>query len=67
LLSLAAFLPMAWLKPFGHYHYLPSALRAPFVVLMFVAVFRLVASAVSLPELRAPERRGPAPGSLLRP
>lgn len=67
LLSLVAFLPMAWLKPFGHYHYLPSALRAPFVVLMSVAVFRLVASAVSLPELRAPERRGPAPGSLLRP
>jgi hypothetical protein len=67
LLSFFAFLPMAWLKHFGHYHYLPSALRAPFVVLMFVAVFRLVASAVSLPELRAPERRGPAPGSLLRP
>ena len=67
LLSLVAFLPMAWLHPFGHYHYLPSAFRAPFVVLLCVAVFRLVASAVSLPGLLAPERRSPAPGSLLRP
>jgi hypothetical protein len=67
LMSFVAYLPMAWLKPFGHYHYLPSAFRAAFVVVLAAVVFRLVVSAVSLPELRAPARRGPAPGSLLRP
>lgn len=66
-LSFVTYLPMAWLKDFGHYHYWPSALRAPFVVLLFVLVMKLVASAASLPELRAPARRRPAPGSLLRP
>ncbi len=65
-LSAATFMPMAWLKHFGHYHYWPSALRAPFVVLLAVVVFRLVASAASLPALRAPSRPSPAPGSLLR-
>ena len=65
-LSFVTFLPMAWLHPFGHYHYWPSALRAPFVVLLAAVVFRLVVSAASLPELRAPARPGPAPGSLLR-
>ena len=67
LLSFFAFLPMAWLQPFGHYHYLPSAFRACYVVLLAAVVARLVFSAASLPELRAPARRGPAPGSLLRP
>ncbi len=67
LLSFFAFLPMAWLHPFGHYHYLPSAFRAAFVAVLAVVVLRLVVTAASLPELRAPARRGPAPGSLLRP
>ena len=66
-LSFVTYLPMAWLKDFGHYHYWPSAFRAPFVVLLFVLVMKLVASAASLPELRAPARQRPAPGSLLRP
>lgn len=67
LLSFFAFLPMAWVKAFGHYHYLPSAFRAAFVVVLGAVVARLVVSAASLPELQAPARRGPAPGSLLRP
>jgi hypothetical protein len=67
LMGFVAFLPMAWLQPFGHYHYLPSVFRAGFVVALGVAVARLVVIAVSLPELQAPPRRGPAPGSLLRP
>lgn len=67
LLGFVAFLPMAWLQPFGHYHYLPSVFRAGFVVALAVVVARLVVSAASLPELQAPPRRGPAPGSLLRP
>lgn len=67
LLSFVAFLPMAWLQPFGHYHYLPSAFRAAFVVALAAVVLRLVTTAASLPEVRAPQRLGPAPGSLLRP
>jgi hypothetical protein len=67
LLSLFAFLPMAWLQPFGHYHYLPSVFRAAFVVALAAVVLRLVVSAASLPSIRAPLRRDPAPGSLPRP
>lgn len=67
LLSALAFLPMAWLQPFGHYHYLPSVFRAVYVVLLGTAVWRMVLSAASLPELQAPSRPCPAPGSLLRP
>ncbi len=66
LLSVVAFLPMAWLQPFGHYHYFPSAFRAGFVVILGALVLRLVVSAVSLPVLRAPSRPCPAPGSLPR-
>ena len=65
LLSVVTFLPMAWLKHFGHYHYWPSAMRAPFVVLLGVVVFRLLVSAASPPVLQAPSRPRPAPGSLL--
>ncbi|HXH61910.1 MAG TPA: hypothetical protein VNI20_11200 [Fimbriimonadaceae bacterium] len=65
-MSFVAFLPMAWLKPFGHYHYLPSLFRAGYVVALAMVVARLVATAVSLPDLRAPARQSPAPGSLLR-
>lgn len=62
--SLAAFLPMAFLKPFAHYHYWPSAIRAVFVISLFGAISKLVVNAVSLPNLQAPPRPSPAPGSL---
>ncbi len=67
LFAFGAFMPMAWLKPFGHYHYFASAFRAAYAVTLSIVVLRLVASAVSLPEIRAPRRPDPAPGSLLRP
>jgi hypothetical protein len=67
LISTFAFLPMAWLHMFEHYHYLPAALRTGFVLALGAVAARCVVSAVALPELRAPARRGPAPGSLLRP
>ncbi len=67
IMSFVTFMPMAWLKMFEHYHYLPSAFRAAYVVVLSAVVVRLVVNAASLPELRAPARRGPAPGSLLRP
>ncbi len=63
-MSLAAFLPMAFLKHFEHYHYLPMALRTGFVLSAaggLVAAFRRAASPRSL---SAPPRSSPAPGSL---
>lgn len=66
LLSVLAFLPMAWLKPFAHYHHWPAAMRAPFVALLLLIVASAALSAVSPPALRAPPRRDPAPGSLPR-
>ena len=62
--SAVAIAPMAFLKPFAHYHYWPSALRSIFVVALFGAVAKLAVSAVSLPTVQAPRRPSPAPGSL---
>lgn len=65
-LSFLAFLPMAWLKPFDHYHYWPMTMRAVFVVVYASVVGSVALSAVSPPALRAPPRHDPAPGSLPR-
>ena len=65
--STLAFLPMAWLKHFDHYHYLPMAMRALFVAAMAVVAGKVFVSAVSRPALQAPPRLDPAPGSLPRP
>lgn len=65
--SFVAFLPMAWLKHFDHYHYWPMALRAGYVVAAATAALGLAISAASPPTLSAPRRRDPAPGSLPRP
>lgn len=64
LCSIFAFLPMAFLKPFSHYHYWAMSLRSIFVVLLIAAVWKMVLSAVSLPAVQAPQRSSPAPGSL---
>lgn len=61
-----AFFPMAWLKPFDHYYYLPLALRALFVVFVVGAALRASISAASPREIQAPPRQHPAPGSLPR-
>mgnify|MGYP000303680650 CR=1 FL=1 len=66
-LSLLAFLPMAWLKPFGHYHYWPMAIRAAFALGLWGLWWSLAVSATSRPALQAPPRRDPAPGSLPHP
>lgn len=66
-MSCLAFLPMAWLKRFEHYHYWPEVLRAVLVVLLVAEALRLAATAVSPPVLQAPPRPNPAPGSLPRP
>ncbi|MFN3683545.1 MAG: hypothetical protein ACK41F_06360 [Fimbriimonadaceae bacterium] len=66
-LSLLAFLPMAWLKPFGHYHYWPMAIRAAFALGLWGLWWSFAVSATSRPAVQAPPRRDPAPGSLPRP
>ncbi len=66
-MALVAYLPMAWQKYFAHYEYWPAAMWCGALVVMTRVVGRQVISAVSLPELRAPERFHPAPGSLPRP
>ncbi len=63
--SVVAFLPMAFLKQFPHYHYLPMALRAIFVVILVRVVWDFITRAASPPSLQAPVRLAPAPGSLL--
>lgn len=67
LLSVLAFLPMAFLKPFDHYHYLPMAMRAVFVVLLIQLTLRWWLTAVALPARQAPPRPRPEFGSPLRP
>jgi hypothetical protein len=67
LASLFAFAPMAFLKPFAHYHYWPMALRSLFVVALVGVVWELAVSAASPRGLQAPARPSPAPGSLPRP
>ncbi|HEY0866335.1 MAG TPA: hypothetical protein VGE01_03095, partial [Fimbriimonas sp.] len=66
LLSILAFLPMAWLQEFDHYHYWPMALRALLVAALVLVAKDLAAIAWSRPALQAPPRPTPAPGSLPR-
>lgn len=65
-MSVLAYLPMAWLKPFDHYHFWPMAMRSAYVVFLAIGVGEAVASALSPPTRQAPLRPRPAPGSLLR-
>lgn len=65
-MSAIAFLPMAWLKHFDHYHYLPMAMRALFVAVTAVVAGKALVSAASRPTIPAPPRLDPAPGSLPR-
>lgn len=42
-LSLLAFLPMAWVKPFEHYHFWPMAMRTALVLGLALTLSRLLA------------------------
>jgi len=66
-LAFLAFLPMAWLKPFDHYHYWPLAMRSLLIVGLFAVGLELLVSAWSPRGRSAPPRPAPAPGSLPRP
>ena len=65
-MSCLAFLPMAWLVRFDHYHYLPLAFRSLFVVAVGWVFLGSSATALSPRGLQAPPRSTPAPGSLPR-
>lgn len=66
-MGLLTFLPMAWLKYFGHYLYWPAAMWSMYVVLVAGLVGKLFLTAVSPPAIQAPARPHPAPGSLPHP
>jgi hypothetical protein len=66
-MSCVAFLPMAWLKHFDHYDYLPMAMRALLVSALIGVAGKALVSAASRPALQAPPRLDPAPGSLPHP
>lgn len=65
-LALFAYLPMAFLKQFGHYHYFPAAMLTLFVIALFEAYWPRLISAVSPQAIQAPKRLDRAPGSLPR-
>lgn len=53
LMGFFAFLPMAWLKFFSHYHYFPAVFFSLFVVLMVQVAFRSLRAALSPPPIDA--------------
>jgi hypothetical protein len=59
-----AYLPMAFLHQFGHYHYWPGAFLALFGVLACEQFLKALVTAVSPRALQAPPRSSRAPGSL---
>lgn len=63
-MSFLAFLPMAFVKHFAHYHYLPMALRTGFVLSAAIGLAGAFRRAASPREAPAPPRSRPAPGSL---
>lgn len=65
--STLAFLPMAWLKHFEHYHQWPMAFRAILVAALVPIWARTALSGCSRRSRPAPPRSDPAPGSLPRP
>lgn len=67
ILSFVAFLPMAWLKHFGHYHLWPMAMRSLWVAVLGAVLLERLSIAWSRPAIQAPARLSPAPGSLPRP
>lgn len=58
LMGFVAFLPMAWLKFFAHYHYFPAVFYCLFLAVLAQIVLRWVAEAVSPPPMAAPARPG---------
>jgi hypothetical protein len=66
-MAFLGFLPMAWVKEFMHYHYLPLAMKSLFVTMLAWIAFEGAVSAWSPQARQAPPRHDPAPGSLPHP
>jgi hypothetical protein len=64
LISALAFLPMAFLKQFGHYHFFPMALKTIYIISALEALGAAWIIAASPRVLQAPQRSHRAPGSL---
>lgn len=58
LMGFVAFLPMAWLKFFAHYHYFPAVFYSLFLVVFGQMVLSWVVEAVSPGRVLAPAREG---------
>ena len=56
LMGFVAFLPMAWLKFFAHYHYFPAVFYSLFVVVLMQMVLKWVVEALSPGQVMAPVR-----------
>ena len=65
-LALFSYLPMAFLKQFGHYHYLPAAMMSLFVLTLLEVYWPMLMGAIGPTALQAPARAERAPGSLPR-
>jgi hypothetical protein len=61
-----AFLPMAFLNQFGHYHFWPAMLLTLFVIGLFESYWKMLIIAMSPQAFQAPQRLDRAPGSLPR-
>ncbi len=66
-MSVIAFLPMAFVKPFDHYQFWPMALRTVFVVTLACVAGEQSVIAASPRFVQAPRRPSPAVGSLPHP
>lgn len=66
-LAFLAYMPMAYLKYFGHYLYWPAMMRCLYVVCLAWRGIEGIVSVVSPRAQQAPPRPNPAPGSLLHP
>ena len=64
--AVVAYLPMAFLHQFGHYHYWPGAFMALLAVVVLEKYWQALVIAVSPQALQAPPRPNRAPGSLPR-
>lgn len=64
LMAFFSYLPMAWLKYFGHYMLWPAAMMSLCVPLLMAAVGRWVVNAAALPPIPAPARPDLEPHSL---
>lgn len=65
--AIISFLPMAWLKYFGHYLYWPMMFWAMYVIMLVPAMFRRWVIAVSPQEIQAPLRSDRGEHSPLHP